>query len=640
MFKAINLSEYLLGTADATILEARYHSLLRQIPVLLLCIQVGLLPSFQIMLEGNRDPILLLFAASCELFCLHIVVFFYRSRRIEKNIAYIRRNLTIFSCYFCFAGASVATLVLSSIDGRFGAHGYAIYRQALIFSIVFPVMLIMLGRSAYVYCSLLVAAAVVVAFYVQSDDAWLSAVTAIVFAIGCMSALHRQSQRFDRLVQLQSATEALSQENARLASIDPLTNLKNRRHFFNNIQAAAEAAIAAGDGFVVGVLDLDSFKNLNDTFGHAVGDQVLQEMGERLSAQSHATPQFHRLGGDEFAFYMSTTGNTHDLQGWANSVIASLKKPIGIGHRAIEVSASVGMAIGPDMSSDALQLYEFADYALYVAKQNGGGMAEIFSQSHRQAMRSEREIETTLKAADLDREIHSLFQPIMDTNSGMPQFFEILARWHSPTLGEVYPDTFIPIAERTGLISRITVIMLRQGVSAMREWPEHIGLSLNLSAHDIMSAEVVRSLVETIQNSGLSPQRFVFEITETAVLADIERANSQIAALNTSGIRVALDDFGSGYTSLGQLQFLRLDKIKLDKIFARGIQSNATNSAIVRSVVELCRHLELDLVVEGVEDQKASDILGELGCRYLQGYRFSKPVSRSHALEFLRISTM
>ncbi|MCY1667722.1 diguanylate cyclase domain-containing protein [Rhizobium sp. SL86] len=196
-------------------------------------------------------------------------------------------------------------------------------------------------------------------------------------------------------------------------------------------------------------------------FIRAFGQPPTQEVGERLSAQSHATPQFHRLGGDEFAFYMSATGSSHDLQGWANSVIASLKKPMRIGHRAIEASASVGMAIGPDMSCDALQLYEFADYALYVAKRNGGGMAEIFSTSHRQAMRSEREIEMTLKAADLDLEIHSLFQPIMDTNSGMPQFFEILARWHSPTLGEVYPDTFIPIAERTGLIWRITVCQRR-----------------------------------------------------------------------------------------------------------------------------------------------------------------------------------
>ncbi|WP_394689000.1 putative bifunctional diguanylate cyclase/phosphodiesterase [Hoeflea sp.] len=628
-------SERLLGANDPEILNARYYSLLNQIPLLILCVQVAILPQFLLLFEGKYDTFLILTLGSVEYFSVHLFLFWLRNRGRERDADFVRRKLGLFSIYLILGGIASAGSLLQNLTGNQGGIDYALYYGGLICSLSFPVMLIMLGRSAYFYCLCMLAAGIFALHYTALPSAWASTVTVIVLGLGSMCALHRQSQRFDRLVKSQADTEALSQENARLASLDMLTGLRNRRHFFDHVDRAYDEAISHNRVFVLGVLDLDDFKRLNDTFGHTFGDRVLETVGRRLSALDSTTLHFHRIGGDEFSFYMSIADETVDLDAWARSVLRILEEPVKVDGRAVHTTASIGMAVAPQMSDDPKQLHEYADYALYTAKRRGKGLVEIFSAVHLQAMQSERQLEQALRSADLDKEIVAVFQPIVDARSGAPDVFEILARWDSPTLGLVSPVAFIPVAERIGLISTITLIMLRRGLTAMADWPERVGLSLNLSAHDIMNAAVVGNLIEHVRNSGVSSSRITLEITETAVLSDIERVLEHFDLLKDAGMRVALDDFGSGFTSLGQLQFLNLDKIKLDKAFATDIQNNPTNAAIVKSLVDLCHSLDMELVVEGAEDEAVSATLRDLGCTYLQGYCFSKPVTRSEALRYI-----
>jgi diguanylate cyclase (GGDEF)-like protein len=626
---------HLLGATDPEILKARYQSLLSQIPLLLVCIQVILLPSFAMLLEGKRDFSLLLLLGAAEYFSIHVLVFWLKNRRRERDADFIRRSLGLFSLYLILASVATAISLIESVVIGGGQIDYALYCAGWLASVCMPVMLIMLGRSAYFYCCSLLVANIVASFYAGLDAAWLSAVIAIVLASGSMIALSRQSQRFDQLVQLQSQTQALSRENAQLASLDMLTGLPNRRHFFDHAQRALDNSVHQNRVFVLGVVDLDDFKPLNDTYGHALGDRVLQTVGGRLSALSSATLRFHRIGGDEFAFYMSVPEHGVDINLWAKGLISRLEEPIGVEGRTVSITASIGMVVGSRDLYDPQKLYDCADYALYTAKRQGKGLVATFTPILGDAMRAERRLEQALRSADLQREISAAFQPIVYAQSGAVSVFEILARWNSQALGPISPADFIPVAERIGLVSTITLIMLRQGLSALKDWPEHIGLSLNLSAHDIMSAEVVSSLLEDIRSSEIDPRRITFEITETAVLADIQKARSHIELFKNAGIRLALDDFGSGYTSLGHLQHFQLDKIKLDRAFATDTQNSPVNTAIVRSLVDLCRSLDLELIVEGAEDQSTSNALRKLGCTYLQGYGFSKPLTREEALLYI-----
>ncbi|PXA87840.1 hypothetical protein DMC25_11965 [Caulobacter sp. D4A] len=433
-----------------------------------------------------------------------------------------------------------------------------------------------------------------------------------------------ESQR--GLEERQAEIQSLSDDYLRLANMDGLTGLPNRRQFFSRLQRVTDEAAAQGRRFAVGVIDLDGFKPVNDAYGHAVGDRVLVEAGERL-ARDHGQPLFvARLGGDEYGLIIEADLDPEALQRLGADLCAALREPYCFPGVTAQVSGSVGFAVYPQAASAPNLLYERADYALYHAKQNIRGAAVVFSADHETAIKTAGLIEQALRHADMDAEFRLAFQPLVDIKDERTIGFEALARWTSPTLGVVSPGDFVPVAERSGLIARMSPVLLGWALEAAATWPEDIRLSFNLSVRDIASPEQIARIIEIIQASGVDPGRIDLEVTETAVMRDFDQAARSLAALKALGVRIALDDFGAGYSSLSYVHRLPIDKLKIDGSFMRGLEAADKRRAIVKTILDLCRNLGLDCVVEGVEAPEQLVLLQPLGCRVVQGFLFARPM--------------
>jgi diguanylate cyclase (GGDEF)-like protein len=438
------------------------------------------------------------------------------------------------------------------------------------------------------------------------------------------------------LIPQQAATQALSDENFRLANLDSLTELPNRRRFFAELARAFAEAEDNGTRLAVGIIDLDGFKPVNDTFGHTVGDRVLIEAARRIleACEGFTERPVHlaRLGGDEFGLVVGGDPLDADLLALGSHIGDRVKLPY---QHDTTLSCSIGFALYPRSVENAEALYECADYALYHAKRQQRGRSVIFSSELEAEIRSRGVIEHLLRQADFATEMRLVYQPIVDATTERTTAFEVLARWQSPRLGLVSPADFIPAAERIGLIRSLTRALLIKALAVAKTWPDHICLSFNLSAHDICSPEGILPLIAVIEASGVSPHRIDFEITETAVTFDFARAQASIAALKAMGCGISLDDFGTGYSSLSHVHLLSLDKIKVDRSFVAEINDNGVAHKIVKSIAGLCADMDLTCTVEGVETKEQLNSLRELGCDLIQGYLFAKPMPAEAVVGYL-----
>ncbi|WP_162561311.1 putative bifunctional diguanylate cyclase/phosphodiesterase [Methylobacterium terrae] len=438
---------------------------------------------------------------------------------------------------------------------------------------------------------------------------------------------------FTRLIGQQVELERLSRENQRLANLDTLTELPNRRSFFASLEQALEAAEGTGEAFVVGLVDLDGFKPVNDAHGHGAGDAVLQETARRLRGVVGEAGVVARLGGDEFGLVLRGRPATAAM---GEAIRTALSAPFRLPNGSTaQIGASIGFAAHPEAGAKAAVLVERADYALYYAKANSRGDAVLFTEEHERLLRTQSVIEQALRHADLAREMCLVYQPIVDVRRGRTVAFEALARWTSPDLGPVSPAVFVPIAERSGLITRITAVLLGQALAAARAWPDEVALSFNLSMADIASPQAAEGIVAAIRASGLKPGRVILEATETALIQDIAKAQAVLETLKSNGIAIALDDFGTGYSSLGYVHRLPLDKLKIDRSFISEITADPASRDIVTSIVALARNLKLDCVVEGIETDEQARLLESLGCVLMQGYHFHRPMGFSDTLHYL-----
>lgn len=429
--------------------------------------------------------------------------------------------------------------------------------------------------------------------------------------------------------------EALSNENLRLANMDSLTLLSNRRCFFDVLHRSFATAEARGDRLTVGILDLDGFKPVNDMYGHSAGDRVLVEVGQRLTALSNPEISVYRLGGDEFALILTGPHDEAMLAALGESICESTAQSIDIGSCTVQVTASVGFAVYPDIGTGAQDLYERADYALYTAKRSHRGGVVIFNAAQAKTLSRHRELEEVLLAADLEKEMSLVYQPIMDVGSGRCIGFEALARWTSPVLGPVSPGEFIPVAEHMGRVALITRHLLAAALQEARGWPEDVYLSFNLSPHDIATPENVMRIMKVVEESGFSPRRINFEITETAITRDFVQAANSVEYLRGMGCGISLDDFGTGYSSLSHVHRLPLSKIKIDGSFVAEIDQRPASYKIVKSVLALGEDMGLDVIVEGVETEAELKVLRELGVTVVQGFHFSRPLDPRQAQEIL-----
>ena len=435
------------------------------------------------------------------------------------------------------------------------------------------------------------------------------------------------------LLTKQAETQRLSDENERLATVDSLTGLPNRRAFDRHLSALLAAASQGGPPIAVARIDLDGFKAINEIFGQITGDCVLAEVGRRILERRPADAFVARLEADNFGLILHAPSKAGELERLGAAICNALRESIELPDATIHLSASMGLAAAR-MGDTAAMAYDRADYVTSVAKREHGGNAVVFGDSHEREISKVRRLEHELRTADLDSEISILFQPQFDIALGFITGYEVLARWHSPALGEVSPVEFIPLAERTGMICKVTQTVLRQALAASARLPQALRLSVNLSAHDIGSTAALNGIVAMVKSAG-TPCRIDFEITETAVMRDLSQANDSLQALIALGSRIALDDFGTGHSSLTHVQKLPLDRIKVDRSFVAEICVDPTSQAIIKTTADLCRNLGISCVFEGVETHDQLDALAALGGTVMQGFLFGRPMSEAMVIEHL-----
>ncbi len=462
-----------------------------------------------------------------------------------------------------------------------------------------------------------------------------TAIDVLLVSIGMLVILRAQYADFTRLVNMQAQTAKLSEENLKLANQDSLTGLANRRQFFSRLDTLLARAQEQQTRLAVGLIDLDGFKPVNDLYGHSVGDRLLHQVGQRLSGLLDEDVHLARLGGDEFSLIITKALSDDQLRAFGETLCASLREPFRLVDIPIQISGSLGIATYPDQATSATDVYEYADYALYQSKRHRPGTVCLFSAAHRQQLHREGLTEQALRRADLEREFYMVFQPIVDLHGKQTVAFEALARWESPELGFVPPGDFIPVAERVGMINRLTLPLLNKALNAAARWPAGIRLAFNLSAHDCGSEDAAQQIVELIKRSGFDPACLDLEITETAAIQDLPQTQRAISRFRELGCGISLDDFGTGYSSLSQIHALPLTKLKVDRTFVTNLHLDPACLKIVRSLIALCQDMELECIVEGVETAEELGALKNLGCTRAQGYLFAKPMRASEVRGWL-----
>jgi len=423
---------------------------------------------------------------------------------------------------------------------------------------------------------------------------------------------------------------------AHMARHDVLTGLPNRAVLRERLDQAIKGTRDGDRQFAVHVLDLDRFKEINDTLGHPVGDALLKVVAERLRTCVRETDTLARLGGDELCIIQSVADASSEPAALANRVIEQLGKPFDLDDHHVTVGVSVGIAIMPADGTDPDQLMRSADLALYRAKSEGRGMYRFFEPEMDARMQTRRTLERDLRNALAGSEFELYYQPLLNLERNEICGLEALLRWNHPTRGQVLPSEFIPLAEETGLIVPIGEWVLRRACMQAAEWPAHIGLAVNLSPAQFKCPTLVQSVVAAVAASGVSPRRLELEITETVMLQDADGAFSTLRQLRDLGVRIALDDFGTGYSSLSNLRKFPFDKIKIDRSFVRDLShANVDALAVVRSMAQLGASLGMATTAEGVETGEQLDQLRAEGCTEIQGYYISRPKPASEIAELL-----
>ncbi|CAN5297641.1 EAL domain-containing protein [soil metagenome] len=421
---------------------------------------------------------------------------------------------------------------------------------------------------------------------------------------------------------------------AYMAHHDALTDLANRVMFQDRLRQDLERSRVAHKNIAVLCIDLDLFKNVNDSFGHPMGDRLLRLVAERLTANPHPDNLVARLGGDEFAMILATGTSPKDVSDQALQLIETLSAPYDIDGLELVIGASIGIAISPGDGESSEELLRNADMALYRAKSEGGGVHHFFEKEMDRHAQRRRDMEIDLRRALANGEFELHYQPLVDLAQDRIVAFEALLRWHHPVKGMISPADFIPVAEDIGLIVPLGEWVLREACLQAAKWPSDIKVAVNLSPAQFRSRGLTQIVFSALAQSGLSPLRLELEITESIFLADSEANLAILHQLREFGVRISMDDFGTGYSSLSYLRSFPFDKIKIDRSFVRDIADRPDSVAIVRAISGLGRSLNISTTAEGVERMDQLDWLRAEGCTEVQGFLFSpaRPASEIDAL--------
>ncbi len=433
-----------------------------------------------------------------------------------------------------------------------------------------------------------------------------------------------------QLVKEKIASQRTANSVERLAFYDALTDLPNRRNFVRSLIGFQEKTDIGAKGFAVGVLDIAGFKSIDEVYGRDAGDGLLRQVASRLSDLNEkyykGTGVIARLGGDEFVFLAPEIENAEDASHLGSVLCQSLSPEFDVEGGKVVLSFSCGVALYPYSDSDPDRLIARADMARRKSAKVNSNTIGVFSLSMELDRLRRSRVEYALKRAVENDLIEPWFQPIVRISDGSIAGFESLARWHDKSLGHVGPDEFIQIAEESQLIEELTLNMFKRSLEVAKTWSPETKLFFNLSAKVLTRQNSVDKMLEILVQSGVPASRIDIELTETAIMQDLELAKQKMLKLKEAGVGIALDDFGSGYSSLGQIRDLPLDKVKIDKSFTDQICTDDKIRNIVQAIIQLCNQLDISCVVEGIEDLEQVGLLADMGCEFGQGYLFSKPI--------------
>jgi diguanylate cyclase (GGDEF)-like protein/PAS domain S-box-containing protein len=441
------------------------------------------------------------------------------------------------------------------------------------------------------------------------------------------------------LLTLRDVSERKQLERAltRQAFTDQLTGLPNRALLHDRTQQALRLAGRQGLIAALLLLDLDRFKEVNDTLGHHHGDLLLQQVAERLHGSLRSSDTVARLGGDEFAVLLPQITGVQEATAVADKLSAAIEAPFTIDGLTLDVDASIGVAVYPDHASDADQLLQRADVAMYATKVTHAGYTvydPALDQHNPRRLGLLGQLRRALAAGELV--VH--YQPKADVPSGRILGVEALVRWQHPEHGLLGPGEFVPLAETTGLIRPLTSYVLDAALRQCRAWLDaghQLSMAVNLSTRCLLDLTLPDQVTQLLQDTGVAPDRLLLEITESAIMTDPTRALEILNRLHTLGVQLAIDDFGTGYSSMAYLKSLPVDELKVDRSFVKHLRDNQNDAVIVRSTVDLGHNLGLRVVAEGVEDQATLKELATLGCDTVQGYFVARPMPASELAAWL-----
>jgi diguanylate cyclase (GGDEF)-like protein len=423
-----------------------------------------------------------------------------------------------------------------------------------------------------------------------------------------------------------------------LALYDALTGLANRRLFQDRAEQARLAARRDGGGFSLMLLDLDRFKEINDTLGHQAGDAVLEELAKRLRVVGRATDTVARLGGDEFALVLLGARDGSSAMFVADRIWRALDEPIALDGLSLQIETSIGIAVFPDHGEDIESLMRHADIALYASKEAHAPV--VYAAKHNQHSPAQLGLIGETRRAIDNAEMIVHFQPQVDLATGATPRVEALVRWEHPERGLLLPDDFIPIARQSALIRPITRFVLDAALRQCREWQDEgvdVAVAVNLAGRDLADSRLEEDVSDALRRWKLEPQLLELEIPESAVMNDPEQVQRMLARLSRRGVRIAVDDFGSGYASFNHLKHLPVDVLKIDKSFVQNLGTNGEDDAIVRSAIDLAHNLDVVVVAEGVENGESLGRLAALGCDLAQGFSLSHPVPADELTAWLKV---
>ena len=432
-----------------------------------------------------------------------------------------------------------------------------------------------------------------------------------------------------------TARKASEARIAHLALHDPLTDLANRRFFVEMANKAAAQAQRSHERFALLALDIDDFKQVNDTHGHGAGDEVIRICAQRISQTMRDADVAARFGGDEFAVLEMRASQPSQTIALAERLLAALQAPVPRAYGEVAVTVSIGIAFFPDDGVTVDDLMRNADTAMYRAKADGKAAIRFFEPHMDAALVARRTLEARLRRAVSDSAFTVAYQPIVESESRAPLGFEALVRWPDPELGMVMPSDFIPVAEETGLIVQLGEQVMRQACRDAMQWPSHLHVAVNLSAVQFKRKGLVEMVQSSLAESGLPGNRLQLEVTETLLMDNRQDALRLLNELKGLGVRISMDDFGTGYSSLSYLQCFPFDKIKIDRVFVSDLATNPQNASIVRAVAAMGRSLQMRVVAEGVETNAEADILRGLDCDEIQGYLIARPMAQGDVGGFL-----